>query len=244
MKRVHDMGGSYEYGEIPISLDCKGNFIDDDYVFKYSWHAKALAITLASGSLGEWTLDESRHARECLLPKDYKNFSYYERWLASLVNLLVNKKIVSLKEIIRFSKIVDAENSQNYLHKSFKLDKRAWLSKNVKKDLSIGSSSSRKINIKPAFKKGDLVRTVFKNPNGIKGGHTRLPSYAMGKKGVISKYRGIHVFPDKNAHSFGEEPLPLYTVEFNFSELWPLENEKTQDIICLDLWEPYFQKQT
>ena len=155
MKRVHDMGGSYEYGEIPISLDSEGDFIDDEYVFKYSWHAKALAITLASGSLGEWTLDESRHSRECLPPKDYKNFSYYERWLASLVNLLVNKKIVSLKEIIRFSKLVDDKNSQNYLNKSFKLDKRAWLSQNVKKDLSIGSSSSRKINIKPAFKKGD-----------------------------------------------------------------------------------------
>ena len=78
------MGGSYEYGEIPISLDSEGDFIDDEYVFKYSWHAKALAITLASGSLGEWTLDESRHARECLPPKDYKNFSYYERWLASV----------------------------------------------------------------------------------------------------------------------------------------------------------------
>lgn len=244
MKRVHDMGGSYEYGEIPISLDSEGDFIDDEYVFKYSWHAKALAITLASGSLGEWTLDESRHARECLPPKDYKNFSYYERWLASLVNLLVNKKIVSLKEIIRFSKLVDDKNSQNYLNKSFKLDKRAWLSQNVKKDLSIGSSSSRKINIKPAFKKGDLVRTVLKNPNAIQGGHTRLPSYAMGKKGVVTKYRGIHVFPDKNAHSFGEKPLPLYTIEFNFSELWPSENESSHDIICLDLWEPYFKKLT
>ena len=238
------MGGSYEYGEIPISLDSEGDFIDDEYVFKYSWHAKALAITLASGSLGEWTLDESRHARECLPPKDYKNFSYYERWLASLVNLLVNKKIVSLKEIIRFSKIFEKKNSLNYLNKSFKLDKRAWPSQNVKKDLSIGSPSSRKINIEPAFKEGDLVRTVFKNPNEIKGGHTRLPSYAMGKKGVISQYRGIHVFPDKNAHSCGEEPLPLYTVEFTSSELWPLENENSHDIICLDLWEPYFQKQT
>ena len=49
MKRVHDMGGSYEYGEIPISLDYKGDFIEDEYVFKYSWHAKALALTLASG---------------------------------------------------------------------------------------------------------------------------------------------------------------------------------------------------
>ena len=37
MKRVHDMGGSYEYGEIPISLDSDGDLVvdfvvDDNYV--------------------------------------------------------------------------------------------------------------------------------------------------------------------------------------------------------------------
>ena len=88
------MGGSYEYGKIPISFDFNGEFIDDENVFRYPWHAKALAITLASGFLGKWTLDESRHARECLTPKDYKNFSYYERWLASLINLLVAKIVL------------------------------------------------------------------------------------------------------------------------------------------------------
>ena len=40
------------------------------------------------------------------------------------------------------------------------------------------------------------------------------------------------------------EKKPLYTIEFNFSELWPSENESSHDIICLDLWEPYFKKQT
>ena len=244
MKKVHDIGGSNEYGKIPFSVNSKGDFIDDEYVFKYSWHAKALAITLASGALGEWTLDESRHARECLPPKDYKNFTYYERWLASLVNLLINKKIVSLNDIISFSKIINKQKNLNYLQKTFELDNRAWLSKNVKKDISLGSPTSRDSTLQPSFKKGDFIRTVSKSPNKIKGGHTRLPSYAMGKNGVITEYRGIYVFPDKNAHSSGENPLPLYTVEFTCFELWPLENENPNDIVCLDLWEPYFQKQT
>ena len=237
------MGGSYEYGKIPISLDVNGEFVDDKNVFKYPWHAKALAITLASAFLGKWTLDESRHSRECLSAKDYKNFSYYERWIASLVNLLIAKEIVSLKEITRFSKIVNKKKSKSYFEKVIKLDKRAWLSKNVKRDILRGSTSYRKLSLYPAFKKGDLIRTVSKNPNKIEGGHTRLPTYAMGKNGVISEYRGIHVFPDKNAHAFGENPLPLYTVEFNCSELWPKDNENPNDIICLDLWEPYFKKQ-
>ena len=44
-------------------------------------------------------LDISRHYRECLPPKDYINFSYYEKWLAALTNLLIDKKLVSLDEL-------------------------------------------------------------------------------------------------------------------------------------------------
>ena len=63
-------------------------------IFKHKWHAKAWAITLAAGALGEWNLDVSRHYRECLPPKDYMNYSYYEKWLAALTNLLIDKELV------------------------------------------------------------------------------------------------------------------------------------------------------
>ena len=41
-----------------------------DKIFKEKWHARALAITLATGSLKQWNLDMTRHARECLPPKE------------------------------------------------------------------------------------------------------------------------------------------------------------------------------
>ena len=74
-----------------------------------------------------------------------------------------------------------------------------------------------------------IIKTVTRNPNNaVSGGHTRIPSYAMGKTGVICSYCGTHVFPDKNAHDYGENPLPLYTVEFQGSELWSSSSENNK----------------
>ena len=96
MSRVHDMGG--RFGDGPVRRDA-----DPEPVFKEKWQAHALALTLAAGSLGRWSLDESRHARECLEPRDYMRFSYYEKWLAGLTDLLVAKSIVTPEELTSLS---------------------------------------------------------------------------------------------------------------------------------------------
>ena len=96
MSRVHDMGG--RFGDGPVRRDA-----DPEPVFKEKWQAHALALTLAAGSLGRWSLDESRHARECLEPRDYMRFSYYEKWLAGLTDLLVAKLIVTPEELSSLS---------------------------------------------------------------------------------------------------------------------------------------------
>ena len=84
--------------------------------------------------------------------------------------------------------------------------------------------------------------TKLDNPNPeVKGGHTRLPGYAMGREGIIFAYRGVHVFPDKNAHGFGEDPQPLYTVEFLSHDLFGQDTEASHKVF-LDFWEPYLKK--
>ena len=70
-----------------------------DVVFHADWHARALALTLASGSLGKWNIDVSRHARECLSPKDYTAFSYYEKWMGGLAALLVDTGVLTREEL-------------------------------------------------------------------------------------------------------------------------------------------------
>ena len=91
--------------------------------------------------------------------------------------------------------------------------------------------------MQPAFSVGDAVRARNLNPPG----HTRLPRYARGRRGVIERCHGTHVFPDTNAHGDGENPQPLYNVRFAATELWGPE-ASAHDGIYLDLWEDYLER--
>ncbi|SVD01579.1 uncharacterized protein METZ01_LOCUS354433, partial [marine metagenome] len=46
---------------------------------------------MAAGFLGQWNIDELRHARESQHPLDYLRQSYYEIWMTGLEKLLVEK---------------------------------------------------------------------------------------------------------------------------------------------------------
>ena len=92
MSRVHDMGG--RFGDGPVRPDPEGA-----PVFAEDWHARALAVTLAAGALGQWTLDRSRFQREALAPAEYARFSYYEKWVAGLAELLVAQGVVTRDEL-------------------------------------------------------------------------------------------------------------------------------------------------
>ena len=52
MSRLHDMGGRYGDGPIPIPRKKDNKIDNNEPTFKYEWHAKAWAITLAAGGLG------------------------------------------------------------------------------------------------------------------------------------------------------------------------------------------------
>ena len=54
MSRLHDMGGRFGDGLIPVPRDAENEVTNFEPTFKYKWHAKAWAITLAAGALGEW----------------------------------------------------------------------------------------------------------------------------------------------------------------------------------------------
>jgi len=86
----------------------------------------------------------------------------------------------------------------------------------------------------PRFAPGDAVCTREMHPHG----HTRLPRYARGKRGVVHRCHGIHVFPDTHAHGEGEQPQPLYSVRFDARELWG-ESAEPNEAVHIDLWESY-----
>ncbi len=223
MTRVHDMGG--RFGDGPILPEP-----EDGPIFAEDWHARALAVTLAAGSLGQWNIDISRHARERLSPKDYTRFSYYEKWISGLADLLVESGVLT-KDDLRGAE-ADAEHP---------LASRALKPEAVAKVLAGGGPADRPSNVPVEFEIGQQVRTARPAANRlVDGGHTRLPIYAAGAKGRVLIMHGTHVLPDSSAHRLGEAPEPLYAVAFQASELWA-HPERPQDEVVLDLWQSYLE---
>ena len=51
MSRLHDMGGRYGDGPIPVPRNKNNQVENSEPTFKHEWHAKAWAITLAAGAV-------------------------------------------------------------------------------------------------------------------------------------------------------------------------------------------------
>ncbi len=223
MTRVHDMGGRFGDGEIRPEAEGAPVFAED-------WHGRALAVTLAAGFLGQWNIDISRHARERLSPKDYTRFSYYEKWLSGLADLLVEQGVLSLDDLRGAGD--DAPHP---------LTDKTLKAEAVAAALAKGGPADRPSNVAARFTIGQQVVTARPAANRlVDGGHTRLPVYAAGARGHILRLHGTHVLPDANAHRLGEAPEPLYAVVFPASELWAAP-EHPDDEVVLDLWQSYLE---
>ena len=86
----------------------------------------------------------------------------------------------------------------------------------------------------PRFKVGDTIITRNEHPTG----HTRLPRYARGKRGIISRIHGTFILPDAHAHGKGSPTEPVYSVCFEGRELWGDAAEPNQRLY-LDCWDSY-----
>jgi nitrile hydratase beta subunit len=215
MNGVHDMGGMHGMGPIEYERN--------EPVFHTRWEARAFALTLAMGAWRKWNIDASRHSRELIPPAEYLRMSYYERWIAGLVELSVKTGLVTRAEI---ESGVPAEGSPKATP-PLTADK-------VAKTLAKGGPASRDVAVAPRFQVGQHVRARNIHP----AGHTRLPRYARGKLGAIDRDHGVHVFPDSNAHFLGEKPQHVYSVRFAARELWG-EQAAPHDAVYIDLWDEH-----
>lgn len=217
MNGVHDMGGMHGFGALPLE--------ENEPVFHGEWEARALAITLAMAAWGKWNIDASRHAREKLPPADYLRYSYYERWIEALANMMVEHGLVSEEELREGRPAPGSSKAQPPLDPAKAIAA-----------LRRGGPAERAVDQAPRFAVGQSVRAINHHPTG----HTRLPRYARGKRGEIVMHHGAHVFADSNAHFQGETPQHLYAVRFSARELWGPQG-RPQDCATLDLWEPHLE---
>jgi hypothetical protein len=86
----HDVGGLPGAGPI----DQSQHELSD-------WEILADAINQALGAKGVKRTDEMRRAREEMDSAAYRDMSYYERWIASIEAILIEKKILEKQEIDR-----------------------------------------------------------------------------------------------------------------------------------------------
>ncbi|MBT3639397.1 MAG: nitrile hydratase subunit beta [Acidiferrobacteraceae bacterium] len=221
MSGGHDLGGLSGLG--PIAPEPESS----EPVFHAEWEKRVFALTMASGFLRRWNLDESRHARERQHPADYLRNSYYENWLAGLQTLLVEKDLLSAKELATGA-------SQSGVSD----DEAAPLQAiDVPQILSRGGPVEMVIERAPCFTLGDRVRVCSQDPKA----HTRAPAYVRGRVGFITAHHGAHVFADQHARGqrVGHH---LYSVAFSSSELWGSpENGDTEFKVMVDLWEPHLE---
>jgi nitrile hydratase len=221
---VHDIGGLDGFGAI--------NREPDEPVFHEPWESRVFGISMLGAGMPPITLDARRHQLERLSPAQYLSSSYYERWLARIDNALVETGTLSRDEIDRRMQEIAA-------HPNLPLPRREdpARAEGIEKALRTGRPASRKIRQRPRFSIGDRVLTRNLSPHG----HTRLPRYARGRRGIIVAHHGAHVFPNTNAHGLGENPQHLYTVRIAVREIWGNSAEPNESVL-IDLWESYLEK--
>jgi len=215
MNGVHDMGGMVNMG--PVAPEA------DEPVFHAIWEGRVHALTVASPT--RTNIDAGRHQRELIPGPEYLAMTYYEKWFRSLSELLARHGLATPAEIAAGRAEPGFIKATPFL-----------APEEVGQRLARRGSYIRE-GAAPAFAEGDTVRARNLNPPG----HTRLPRYVRGRRGVIVARRGTHVFPDSHAHGRGEDPHPLYTVCFTAQELWG-PDANTRDSVRLDLWEPYLER--
>ena len=210
-----DLGGQPGHGRVVPEPEGE--------LFHAAWEARAMALTVAMGATGAWSLDMSRSARETL--PDYARLSYYEIWIAALERLLKERGMLADDELAQGRALHPAPSVPRRLAGA---DVAAALARGAP-TLRAGSAVAR-------YAVGDRVRmTTAPAPH-----HTRLPGYARGRCGTVQALHGAHVFPDTHAQGLGEQPCWLYTVVFDGRELWGDDAQRVT--VAIDAWEPCMER--
>lgn len=208
------MGGMHGMGPVDPERD--------EPVFHHEWERRVFALNVASGFLGRWNIDMSRYAREQQPPAEYLATTYYEHWLFGLRRLLVEKGLVSDEELRTGRAAGPAPGV------------RPLAPGDVDRALRNRRAARMDDDVPARFKPGQAVRARTINPTG----HTRLPRYARGRRGVVDRDHGVFIFADAHAMGAGKIPQHVYSVRFTARELWGPE-ASPRDAVYVDLWDDH-----
>ncbi|HYC57418.1 MAG TPA: nitrile hydratase subunit beta [Candidatus Binatia bacterium] len=188
----------------------------DEPVFHEDWERRVIAINAIGISvIRAFNTDEYRHSVERMDPVHYLSATYYERMLTGIATLFVEKGVLTRDELER------------------RAGGRFPLAHPVvhnPPDAIVASETAR-------YGVGQAVRVRELRP----AGHTRVPRYCRGKRGLIVHVARRFSFPDAAAHGRSERHEPTYHVEFTAAELWGDAAEPGSTVL-VDLWESYLEQ--
>jgi nitrile hydratase len=224
MNDAHDLGGIHGLGRVEVEAS--------EPVFHADWEKSVFGILWATFATGRYNLDEFRHGIERMHPIDYLSSRYYEHWLHTMGNNLVDKGYLTRDEW--------EARTRYYLSNPDALVPRKEDREEVEGFVKIaheGASTRREVTARPRFEVGDRVVARNTHPTG----HTRLARYIRGRRGVIQTVHDAYVLPDTNAHGQGENPQYCYSVAFDARELWG-DTAEPNEKVYFDAWESYLEK--
>lgn len=223
MDGIHDLGGKHGFGNVMVE--------HDEPPFHERWEASVFAMMQAAAAAGAFSNpDRFRHAIERVDPVAYLAHGYYGRWLGAVETLLVEADLVSRQEL-------DARAVEHGASPDDLVAARPADNPDPRGPAPAGIGSPRPLDQPPKFSIGERVRTT----RIVRAGHTRLPAYARDKVGTVIRLHDGWVLPDTSAHGLGENPVHLYTVQFDGTALWGGGDPNIK--VSLDLFEPYLNRE-
>jgi nitrile hydratase len=91
MNGIHDLGGMHGLG--PIVREA------NEPVFHEDWERRVFGVMIATFAGGNYNVDEFRHGIERMDPAHYLQSSYYEHWLHTMETNLIEKGVITRKEL-------------------------------------------------------------------------------------------------------------------------------------------------
>ena len=232
-RSVHDLGGAPGFGPVPHD--------PDEPPFHAGWERRVFGLLGAVTASTARRPGEFRYVLERLDASDYFDNGYYGRWLAGFEVLLDEYGVVDRADLadrlaahseLTFGDFAGASPARRVAPVADRVP--SLLPPDRPVPVPQRRTVRRELAEPPLFGVGD--RVVAAAPAGP--GHTRLPSYAVGKPGTIAKLHPAEVLPDSTAHDMGERPQHVYCVGYDARTLWG-DDAEPNATVHIDLYECY-----
>ena len=221
MNGVHDMGGMHGFGRVEIERD--------EPVFHAEWEGRVMGMRRLVQQLPGMRLP-GRPVIESMEPLHYLTASYYERFLHTLETHAVEQGLITREEL-------DTRTELFRQHPAAPVPRRSAPPEAARALASFSAQARPEPSgLPPQFTVGDLVAARNLNPVG----HTRLPRYIRGKRGVIERVNGWYHLQDEETEGLGPNPQAVYTVRFPAREVWGPRADP-HHTVYLEMWEGYLE---